>query len=236
MKRTRASARNELKQQQQVPVSPHSLSLLESPDALKSSTDQQLKEQRFQLVKKTASGKHGNVLFATQPRTPTPNTPGPNPIAFAIKKQLIKSPHNLEDRAYREVFILQQLNKLQNKKNYYPLESNYVGFVNWFKGKEDDQYMHYVLECADFTLFELKSMSLYEYKCILFQVLFALYVAQKEFEFMHNDLHMKVSFDFASHTVFHFILIPSYLRLPSNTWPNITPSHSIFFLLYFLTY
>ncbi len=72
------------------------------------------------------------------------------------------------------------------------LRSSFVGFVDWFKAREDQQYMHYVLERADCTLNDVKSFSLHDYKCILFQILFALYVAQQEYEFMHNDLHKKV--------------------------------------------
>jgi hypothetical protein len=185
-------AKLEEKQAQLAPVSPYTRSLLDPPE-INATTKEKLDEQRLQLVKrKEANGKHANVMFATRTNTPTPTTPGPTITSFAIKKQLIKSPFNLDDRSYREVFILQQLNKLQHRKDYYPGEISYVGFVNWFKGSEDEQYMHYVLECADFTLAELRVMSLYEYKCLLFQVLFALYVAQKEFEFMHNDLHTKV--------------------------------------------
>jgi len=41
------------------------------------------------------------------------------------------------------------------------------------------------------TLGQLKHTTLYQYKCILFQILFGLYIAQNECEFVHNDLHMK---------------------------------------------
>jgi len=60
-------------------------------------------------------------------------------------------------------------------------------------GKEDSQYMHYVLERADFTLYDLREspVALGNFRSILFQILFALYVAQETCEFMHNDLHPK---------------------------------------------
>eukprot|EP01126_Amoeba_proteus_P015304 TRINITY_DN16875_c0_g1_i1.p1 TRINITY_DN16875_c0_g1~~TRINITY_DN16875_c0_g1_i1.p1 ORF type:complete len:191 (-),score=26.06 TRINITY_DN16875_c0_g1_i1:264-836(-) len=51
--------------------------------------------------------------------------------------------------------------------------------------------MHYVLECADLTVQDIREMTLSQFRSILFQVLFALYVAQKEYEFVHNDLHRK---------------------------------------------
>lgn len=177
MKRRRKSEEWEL--------TPNSKRLLVSP---KTTTAQVLHEHKFVPIDdKAEAGKHAAVLFAT--RTPT--------TKVAIKKQLIKSPQNVDDRSYRELFILQQLNTLKLKKEYYPGETCFVGFVDWFKGKEDDQYMHYVLECADVTLDDIKIMTLNQYKCIFFQILFALYVAQKEFEFMHNDLHTKVCSLFA---------------------------------------
>jgi len=51
--------------------------------------------------------------------------------------------------------------------------------------------MHYVMECAEMTLNDVKQISLYQYKSILFQILFGLHVAQKTCEFVHNDLHSK---------------------------------------------
>jgi multisubunit Na+/H+ antiporter MnhF subunit len=89
--------------------------------------------------------------------------------------------------------------------------------VDWFKGKESHQFFvcfskfhflfpvhqhshislfflvkHVVLEHADMSLMDYRTLTLYEYKCILFQILFALFVAQTEYKFVHNDLHLKV--------------------------------------------
>jgi len=110
---------------------------------------------------------------------------------LAIKKQIINSPKNVDDKSYRELLILKQLNQLKQKKEYFPGGISFIGFVDWFKGQEDDQYMHYVLECADITLNDIKTITVYQYQCLFFQILFALYVAQSEYEFMHNDLHKK---------------------------------------------
>jgi len=69
-----------------------------------------------------------------------------------------------------------------------------VDYVDWFKVNEDGHVMNYVLESADLTMEKYmkgKSFELYEFKCILFQLLFGIYVAQEECEFVHNDLHMK---------------------------------------------
>uniref|UniRef100_A0A6B2L5X4 Protein kinase domain-containing protein n=1 Tax=Arcella intermedia TaxID=1963864 RepID=A0A6B2L5X4_9EUKA len=73
-------------------------------------------------------------------------------------------------------------------------ETNFVNFVEWFKAKDEETeepMIHYVLECADKTLMEYKELTYYQWKAVLFQIFFALHVAQKEYEFVHNDLHFK---------------------------------------------
>jgi serine/threonine protein kinase len=57
------------------------------------------------------------------------------------------------------------------------------------------QYMNLVLERADVTLNDhLRAMQnqidLTHYKCLLFQILFSLHIAQRDYEFVHNDLHL----------------------------------------------
>jgi len=89
---------------------------------------------------------------------------------------------------------LEELNTLKEKEYYPNKDSNFISVLDWWKAKDDDTeepIMHYVLECADITLADVKQLSLYDYKCILFQILFALHIAQKEYEFVHNDLHAK---------------------------------------------
>jgi serine/threonine protein kinase len=144
-----------------------------------------LKRKKFKLNGETDEGKHATVDFAT--RTPSSK--------YAIKNQIIQSPANIADKAYRELKILEELNKLKDNEAYYPnKDTNFISVIDWWKAKHDETkepIMHYVLEYADLTLADIKKLSLYEYKCILFQVIFALYVAQKEFEFVHNDLHAK---------------------------------------------
>lgn len=56
---------------------------------------------------------------------------------------------------------------------------------------DDEHYMNYVLEKADSTLNDLHSFTFTQFQSIVFQVLFALYVSQSCFKFMHNDLHFK---------------------------------------------
>jgi len=76
--------------------------------------------------------------------------------------------------------------------------------VDWFKIRQplrpesedfelnQDQFMHYVMEAAFTTFYNLRrSITLGEYKSIVFQILYALYIAQNRLEFNHNDMHMK---------------------------------------------
>ncbi len=65
--------------------------------------------------------------------------------------------------------------------------------------------MHIILEYAECTLFDIlavqltqliradmrNSLTLSQFRSVLFQVLLALHVAQTELEFNHNDLHLK---------------------------------------------
>lgn len=71
------------------------------------------------------------------------------------------------------------------------------------------QYMNFVLERADMTLNDhLKTMEnkidLMQYKCILFQILFSLHIAQRDFEFVHNDLHL-------GNVMMKHLSLPSYI-------------------------
>jgi len=162
--------------------------LLLSP---KENTKNILKKQKYKLNDSTPKvGKHATVRFATH-SSPLKPVNYNQPKEVAIKEQKIDSPSNLSDRAYRELRILEQLKYLKDKKQYYPHETNFVDFLDWFKAKDDSQFMYYVLSRADLTLADVKQLPLYSFKCILFQILFALYVAQKEYEFVHNDLHLK---------------------------------------------
>lgn len=103
--------------QQPTVLSPVTQSVLVSP---KEESGGIFQRQRFQLTDEEDGGKHSTVLFAT--RTMTPSRPAQK---FAIKKQIIQSPYNISDKSYRELFILQQLNQLKNRKDYYPGDIRY---------------------------------------------------------------------------------------------------------------
>jgi hypothetical protein len=109
-------------------LSPRSENLLTSP---KDESTVIINKQRYKIKEdQSDGGRHSTVMFAS--KTPDSND---RRKEFAIKKQLIKSPVNLADRAYREVFILQQLNKLKENREFYPSGvTNFVDLVEWFKG------------------------------------------------------------------------------------------------------
>lgn len=99
---------------QPIVLSPVTQSVLISP---KEESNGFLQRQRLHLTDEEDGGKHATVLFANRVQTPSHSAQ-----KFAIKKQIIKSPYNISDKSYRELFILQQLNKLKHKKEYYPGE------------------------------------------------------------------------------------------------------------------
>lgn len=151
-----------------------------------------------------ASGKHGDVFFVSNKDSVAKTN------TFAVKRQPIRYPTSLDDKSYRELIILQHISSLaENNKCY-----NFVVLIEWFKAtpdlltpekkrndnkensvannahKKPPQLMHFVLEYADGnTLAGAKHLSLAELKGILFQLLYALAVAQEELGFVHNDLH-----------------------------------------------
>jgi len=109
-------------------LSPRAENLLHSPEGESTAI---LAKQHYKVNTDVSDGgRHSTILFASK-------SPGSTEKRkeFAIKKQIIKSPVNLADRAYREVYILQQLNKLKNNREFYPSGvTNFVDLVEWFKG------------------------------------------------------------------------------------------------------
>lgn len=54
-----------------------------------------------------------------------------------------------------------------------------------------EQFLFLELEYAHCCITELAHVSVTQYKALLFQLLYALHVAQSECKFVHNDLHLK---------------------------------------------
>jgi serine/threonine protein kinase len=170
------------------------------------SHDVALKKKKYAVGDVVARGKHGQVALGEGEVTPTT-------FSFAVKAQVIHHPPNFADRPYREYVIFKHLSKLRLQSEFYP-NSHYSGFVrllDWFTDATEQSSNHrtlnLVLEKAETTLGKVKKLSSYDYKCIIFQILFALNVAQSKYEFVHNDLHLQVHFPYFQmlHIVVYFL-------------------------------
>jgi hypothetical protein len=149
------------------------MELLNTPSKLGDNGTNLVQKKKYTLtVDPSRSGKHGDVFFVFSPQNHT----------YAIKRQVVKSPLNPSDRAYRELKVLKHLSEINC--------DHFVSMHDWFKVRtplaldsntppSPHQYMHYILEYAEICLAKVKVLSLSEYKSVLFQILFALYKAQK---------------------------------------------------------
>jgi serine/threonine protein kinase len=117
---------------------------------------------------------------------------------YAVKQQLVLDPSSLNDQAFRECRILLQLNHLRLERKCF----NFVHLEKWFKSRppllfgaaQDDSssvYMYFVLDFAQRNLFREQRLEPEQFRLVLFQLLYALSVAQREFQFVHHDLHLK---------------------------------------------
>lgn len=169
--------------------SPSTASVFRTPDK---SVKEIIKGKQYRIDCVVKAGKHGQVAFGTGDVTPSTRK-------FACKTQVILAPKNQNDRAYRELLILKQLNKLRKRPDIYP-NHHFVGFIRLLEGFQgynspqsgNEQILNLILDKADCTLHDKQLLSLFEMRSILFQLIFALAVSQEEFEFVHRDLHLQV--------------------------------------------
>jgi serine/threonine protein kinase len=144
---------------------------------------------------KPEKGKFAQVYMASR-LEPNPDSNDSEDVEIAVKSQQIRDPSNSFDASYRELMIFKELASLKSENSC----DGFVTMYDWFKTDGDDktegkQYMNFVLEKADETLRQHltrnKEIPLARYKSILFQILYALSVAQKKYQFVHHDLHLK---------------------------------------------
>src|SRR4051812_30396882 len=127
--------------------------LVETPSKLGDHGTNIVEESNF-FVKpeEIGAGAHGQVFFVKTPQGGT---------SLVVKRQWIRSPGNIHDKAYNELRIAQELNKLRC--------DHFVAIVDWYKIREstfvpdqeksvarDSQVMHYILEYGESTLFDKK--------------------------------------------------------------------------------
>lgn len=171
-----------------------SISILRAPDRGAEAKDQLCKRFDVQGDTQVLSGGRSGDVFVM----PKKNRGVEANRIFAVKQQLISDPDNIADIAYRECRILLQLHHLNVERKC----PNFVTLREWFKshppllfgakhqGREDAKYMFFVLEYAERSLFR-QTLDSDEFRSVLFQLLYALSVAQREYQFVHHDLHAK---------------------------------------------
>ncbi|BFU23196.1 protein kinase domain containing protein [Entamoeba histolytica HM-1:IMSS-B] len=121
------------------------------------------------------------------------------PEKVAMKTQIIKKPRDFQETSYAECRIFKALAKLMTKRYC----NNFIYMYQWFKSfvneserqGDSEQKISFIMEYAEMTFAKRKSISkrelfeMQEVKEIIFQVIWALMIGQKELSFMHNDLH-----------------------------------------------
>ena len=111
----------------------------------------------------------------------------------AVKKQVLASPTSVSDVSIREWRIFNRLAQLAARRQCI----NFVLMVDCFverRAEDERRYVDFVLEYADARLDEAArrgDVDLRGYREIVFQLLWALCVAEQEMRFVHRDMHLR---------------------------------------------
>ena len=111
----------------------------------------------------------------------------------AVKKQVLASPTSVSDVSIREWRIFNRLAQLAARRQCI----NFVLMVECFverRAEDERRYVDFVLEYADARLDEAArrgDVDLRGYREIVFQLLWALCVAEQEMRFVHRDMHLR---------------------------------------------
>ena len=111
----------------------------------------------------------------------------------AVKKQVLASPTSVSDVSVREWRIFNRLAQLAARRQCI----NFVLMVECFverRAEDERRYVDFVLEYADARLDEAArrgDVDLRGYREIVFQLLWALCVAEQEMRFVHRDMHLR---------------------------------------------
>ncbi len=95
-----------------------------------------------------------------------------------------------QKHAIHELRILLALQRLRRES----LCPHFVYLQKWALTRpldDDDLFMFYLLEHGGAPLAHYRKIAPLDFKMILFQIIYALSVAQAQFHFVHNDLHLK---------------------------------------------
>ncbi len=140
-----------------------------------------LKEEQWNVTTSPCQGRSSQAFLLDRDSS---TTGGENEELF-VKKVLIMSPDNLNDKAYREQKILLALKELGDRGQCF----NFVTML--LSGHSESEYLEMVMERGGETLHARRRLSTAQLREMLFQLLFALDVAQRELRFVHYDLHDK---------------------------------------------
>ncbi|KAL7717559.1 Protein kinase domain-containing protein [Entamoeba marina] len=122
------------------------------------------------------------------------------PKHIALKVQGVKTPNQPTETSYVECRIFKHLSKLITLGYCNNFAYMYGWWMSYITSKNMKcQQIHFVMEYCEKTLAQVKNesrkqtkkMTMKELKEIIFQVIWGIGVAQKELEFVHNDLHPK---------------------------------------------
>lgn len=118
-----------------------------------------------------------------------------NGSRFSVMKRQPIRDQAVKEKAAREIRIMEQLSSLSlthRTPNFIQIEkwfnSSRIPFASTSSATSD---LYIIMEYAEHSLSSLRPLSLSLYRSILFQLLFSLSVAQNEFLFVHNDLHLR---------------------------------------------
>ncbi len=111
-----------------------------------------------------------------------------------MKRQAIRD-QAVKEKAAREIRIMEQLSSLALSHR----TPNFIQIEKWFNSSRvpfsstssSSPDLYIVMEFAEQSLSSFRPLTLPLYRSILFQLLFSLSVAQNEYLFVHNDLHLR---------------------------------------------
>eukprot|EP01117_Protostelium_nocturnum_P009995 TRINITY_DN3563_c0_g1_i1.p1 TRINITY_DN3563_c0_g1~~TRINITY_DN3563_c0_g1_i1.p1 ORF type:complete len:399 (-),score=89.31 TRINITY_DN3563_c0_g1_i1:22-1218(-) len=160
-------------------LTPLSNRYIGTPGKLGSNGKDQIEDLKRYWIKSNerngSKGRHGMIFFVKSI----------DGSIFVVKKQKVEKPEDPKDKAYVELLISQELSRL-------PCD-NFIRLKDWWKirdqDRDDSQSMFYVMTAGNKPLSCYKSLSAEEFRNVLFQVLFSLFIAKKNLDFQHNDLH-----------------------------------------------
>ena len=161
-------------------------------------------EKRFVIAKRCRSTSGTVVILERKGRRGREGEGEGEAGRFAVMKRQAIRDTAVKEKAAREIRIMEQLSSLSLSHR----TPNFIRIEKWFNSSRipflssssspsasssstsaSDLYI--VMEYAELSLSSLRPLSLSLYRSILFQLLFTLSVAQNEYLFIHNDLHLR---------------------------------------------